>query len=278
VNTIQSLLKTKILVGIFITTFFISIITSNVISVPFEPTPNPPYNGAYWDFEIGSIKGWEMNEYNGSTLMVSRELYWNVSSMNIITYSLWRCYAIQLMAVEYNDSLGGFVELDPGGVPLQISVINFTESIMNPLPSSGFPVTYFIPKNESGIMLSWCANSSYEYYKQYLDNIDNPAITIILSPDNNLIQFSNNATEEYVKLVFYDDGTLKYAEMKSFILGTILWPWIVKYTRIDLGDIPSPPIPPGPNISIGLGFLFFIGLGTFGVILYIKNIIHKDNF
>lgn len=270
-KTIDFFKKTKILVGVFITTFFISVLASNVVSVPLEPTPNPPYNGAYWDFEIGTIKGWEMSEYNGSTLMVSRELNWNVSSMNTITYSLWKCYAIQLMAVEYDDNLGRFVELDPGGFPLQVSVINFTESIMNPLPSSVFPVTYFIPKNESGIMLGWCANSSYRYYKQFLNNTDNPAITTTWSPDNNLIQFSNNATEEYVKLVFYDDGTLKYGEMKSFILETISWPWILKYTRIDLGGIPTPPTPPGPSISSGLGFFIFIALGLFSLILYIKK-------
>lgn len=273
--TIQFLLKTKILVSVFITTFFISVIVSNVVSVPLEPTPNPPYNGAYWDFEIGTMKGWERNEYNGSTLMVSQELYWNVSSMNLITYSLWKCYAIQLMAAEYDNNSGMFVELDPGGLSLQVSVINFTESIMNPLPSSGYPVTYFIPKNESGIMLGWCANSSYRYYKQFLNNSDNPVITVTLSTDNNLIQFSNDATEEYVKLTFYDDGTLKYAEMRSFILGTISWPWILKYTRIDLSDIPSPPTPPGPSISIGLGFLMFIVLCITGVILYIKKSTNK---
>ena len=56
-------------------------IKNGASSTPLIPTPDPPNNNIYWDFDAGTFIGWRLGLYQGETLVGSLEMIYNISAL-----------------------------------------------------------------------------------------------------------------------------------------------------------------------------------------------------
>ncbi|GAG39563.1 unnamed protein product, partial [marine sediment metagenome] len=79
-------------------------------------------------------------------------------------------------------------------------------------------------------MTEWCAYGLADEYSMFLGGDLNPNITF---PNTNTILFENSTgSGDYVKLIYYDNGTLETAELFTYMGGTYPEGMSYNYTRI----------------------------------------------
>ena len=229
-------------------------IRNTVASTPFNPPPDPPNDNIYWDFDVGTVVGWEMSYYNGTELLfgpfrvisnISDITYFNNYKGTGIDY-----YGIQLKNLFFNTTTNSLEEM-PYSI-VNCSLVNFTyEGVGDFLGFDGispFP-PYFIPINgTNGLMIQWCAERMKDEYGWFLGGDIAPITSF---PDLNTILFENSTgSGEYVKLVYYNNGTLKTGEIYTTSQGMVPYSITLNFTRIfdfnplddiewavDIGDI-----------------------------------------
>lgn len=214
-------------------------IKNGTSATPFIPTPDPPNENIYWDFDPGTIIGWEIKVYNGTTLLTSGTTLYNISALTFFTnYSGLgiNYYGVQLKPVYFNTTTNSIEEYPTGPYMypiLNCSMANFTLGLFSgipPLMMGYLIVNPFIPKNGTdGLMTEWSAYGMADEYSMFLGGDLNPDISF---PNTNTILFENSTgSGEYVKLVYYDNGTLEAAELFSYFNGTFPQGISYIYTR-----------------------------------------------
>ena len=198
-------------------------IKNGTSATPFIPTPDPPNENLYWDFDPGTIIGWELKYYNGTDLLQSFRVLFNISALTyFVNYSGLgiNYYGVQLKQVYFNTSTNSLAEypIDPYMNPIvNCSMANFTYGMFTGIPTLGgyLLANPFIPINGTkGLMTEWCAYGLADDYSMFLGGDLNPDISF---PNTNTILFENSTgSGEYVKLVYYDNGTLETAVIFSY--------------------------------------------------------------
>jgi len=236
-NKKESVLVLSLLLVLSITSIGIKNGTS---ATPLIPTPDPPNDNIYWDFDAGTFIGWELGFYNGTTLLMSFELIYNISALTyFINYSGLgiNYYGVQLKQAYFNATTNSLKEYptSPYSYPvLNCSMANFTLGSFTGIPSFGMSyliVNPFIPINGTdGLMTEWCAYGLADEYSMFIGGDLNPDVSF---PSSNTILFENStASGEYVKLVYYDNGTLETAILYSYGGGYYPEGISYNYTRI----------------------------------------------
>ena len=119
----------SLLIILSITSFGIK---NGASATPFIPTPDPPNENIYWDFDAGTTIGWELKIYNGTTLLMSYRLIYNISALTYFTnYSGLgiNYYGVQLKQAYFNTTTNSIEEYptDPYEYQaLNYSMANFT--------------------------------------------------------------------------------------------------------------------------------------------------------
>ena len=163
-NRKKSVLVLSLLLVLSITSIGMKNVTS---ATPFTPTPDPPNENVYWDFDVGTFIGWNLGFYYNNTLLMNYELIYNISALTyFVNYSGLgiNYYGVQLKQVFFNTTTNSLEEYptSPYSYPiLNCSMANFTLGSFNGIP----PLTYtyllanpFIPINGTdGLMTEWCS-------------------------------------------------------------------------------------------------------------------------
>lgn len=209
-------------------------IKNGTSATPLIPTPDPPNENVYWDFDAGTFIGWNIEFYNGNTLMQRAEIIFNISALAYFNnYSGLgiNYYGVQLKRAWFNATTNSLEER-PYTV-LNCSMANFTSGLFTGIASfyDYGMINPFIPINgTNGLMTEWCANEMTDDYSMYLGGDLNPDIS---TPNANTILFENSTgSGEYVKLVYYDNGTLETAVIFSYGDGYYPEGASYNYTRI----------------------------------------------
>jgi len=202
-------------------------------ATPLIPTPDPPNGNIYWDFDAGTFIGWKLGYYNGTTLMTGFEMIYNISALtyfNNYSGTSIDYYGVQLRQAHFNATTSSLEEYPTSTYSypvLNCSMANFTSGEF--MGTSSMGISYlianpFIPINGSdGLMTEWCANGLADDYANFLGGDLTPNITF---PNTNTIIFENSTgSGDYVKLIYYDNGTLETAEL------TIYGGYTFNYTR-----------------------------------------------
>jgi len=210
-------------------------IKNGTSATPIIPTPDPPNENVYWDFDAGTFIGWDLGFYNGTTLLMSYELLYNISALTyFINYSGLgiNYYGVQLKQAYFNATTNSLEEY-PMYPVLNCSMANFTLGNFTGISSFGgyLIVNPFIPVNGSdGLMTEWCAYGLADEYSTFIGGDLNPDVSF---PNTNTILFENsNSSGDYVKLVYYDNGTLETAVLFSYGGGYYPEGLSYNYTRI----------------------------------------------
>jgi len=177
-------------------------------STPIIPTPDPPNDNIYWDFDAGTFIGWKLGMYNGTTLMSALTYFINFSGLGI------DYYGVQLKQAYFNATTSSLEEYPTGPYSYQVlncSMANFTLGNFTGIPSMGMGlmlVNPFIPINGTdGLMTEWCAYGLADEYSMFLGGDLNPDVSF---PNTNTMLFENSTgSGDYVKLIYYDNGTLE---------------------------------------------------------------------
>ncbi len=212
-------------------------ITNATGATPFTPTPDPPNENVYWNFDNDTLIGWRMDTWDGSIYAGSYEYYFNISSTPyIIDYEStginW--YSVQLTLLYFNTSTNSLEPLFVGGgstATYNYSLTNFTVGD-DFIPGTG-PLYFapFIPTNGSdGLLLQWCAERLTSDYPFMLGGDTNPNLSY---PGTNTIRFENSTgSGEYLESVYFDNGTCKSTEIFSYMEGSAPNGVTINYTRI----------------------------------------------
>ena len=213
-NKKKSVLVLSLLLVLSITSMGIK---NGTAATPLVPTPDPPNDNIYWDFDAGTFIGWELGMYNGTTLVTSIEILFNISALTyFINHSGLgiNYYGVQLKQAYFNATTNSIEEYqtNPYMYPIMnCSMANFTLGNftgMIPFGMGYLIVNPFIPINGTdGLMTEWCAYGLADEYSMFLGGDLNPNITL---PNTNTILFENSTgSGDYVKLIYYDNGTLE---------------------------------------------------------------------
>ena len=164
-------------------------------------------------------------------------------------------YGVQLKHAYFNTTTNSIEEYPTSRYTypiLNCSMTNFTLGLFSGIPPPVFGyliVNPFVPKNGTdGLMTEWCAYGIADEYSMFLGGDLNPDISFL---NTNTILFENSTgSGEYVKLVYYDNGTLEAAEFFSYGMGMFPQGISYSYTRttdfnpineikwnIDIGDV-----------------------------------------
>jgi hypothetical protein len=251
-----------ILCFLMISTSLASINLINVnASTSFDPTPDPPNNNVYWDFDEGDIIGWNLVVYNGSNYMMEMDLIYNISAITYFENFSGHdvdYHGVQLTQMYFNVTTSSLEKYTD--YPL------FNHSLVNFTSGSGDFIAYaldqnsylgpnpFIPTNGSnGLMLQWCGDRSNDDYFFLLGGDMAGDVTY---PDTNTIRIDNSTgSGEYIEMKYYPNGTLE--EGSVFTYQGEMFPEGVtyNYTRIydfnPLDDL---------EWSVDIGDVFYIGM------------------
>ncbi len=209
----------------------------------FNPTPDSPNEGVFWDFDNDTIIGWRVVGSMGSQPYGIMDYVFNISS---ITYfedfegSNIDYYGIQLDYMYFNTSTNSLEVYSQMGIPMTLnySLVNFTyggsgDFYGTPMMGGPLAVNPFIPINgtEEGLMLQWCAERLIDDYSVFLGGDMSPEITY---PDIYTMRLENLTSGEYVQATYYDNGTLKTGEFFSYSYMGTSYPEGIKlnFTRI----------------------------------------------
>ena len=223
--------------------------------------PIPSIGEKYWNFTTGEIVGWRI-----STDYSSRDTIFNITNLKYFTEpenvtgseEAYEYYGVQLTPAYYNISTHKVEEFTNRTLfpLLNASLINYTLSkvngfSINNLISFAFqngeiPIEYFInlfvPTNKSNNFLDiyWVAGALHWWYSIFLNgNFDNDGNLItpqyswelcdlIVTP--NSIHYSKPSKGTYCNLYYYDNGTLRTAELKALVMPQMTLK--INWTRI----------------------------------------------
>ncbi|MFX1379163.1 MAG: hypothetical protein ACFFA4_08700, partial [Promethearchaeota archaeon] len=234
--------KVLALIGIFCLILSLSIINinirSSVASTPFNPPPDPPNENIYWDFDPGTIVGWEISIYNGTELYsgpiryifnISDITYFNNYKGNGVNY-----YGIQLTSLFFNTTTNSLDQMPYPSPIINCSLVNFTYGGVGKfLGFDGMSLftPLFIPINgTNGLMIQWCAERIKDDFMTLYIVGTNPIISF---PDVNTVMFENSTgSGEYMKMIYYNNGTLKTGEIHSTFRGGSPYAATFKINRI----------------------------------------------
>jgi len=259
-------------------------IKNGTSATPIIPTPDPPNENVYWDFDAGTFIGWDLGFYNGTTLLMSYELLYNISAFTyFINYSGLEIdyYGVQLKQAYFNATTNSLEEY-PMYPVLNCSMANFTLGNFTGIPSFGgyLIVNPFIPINGTdGLMTEWCAYGLADEYSTFIGGDLNPDVSF---PNTNTILFENsNSSGDYVKLVYYDNGTLETAVLFTYAGGMYPDGMSYNYTRnfdfnpidevewdVDIGDEFYMGFRHFEYKYIVVGFVNHSGYGMYGMTAY----------
>ena len=236
--------KNLILITILSSALILTSLSLNLNNVTaetyLEPTPAPPNQNIYWDFNNDTKIAWDIY-FSSMGYEYSSTQYYNISSMKFLYNESWDGYfhTVQLSPIYYDTNVMDWKTNFSIGA-YNCSWLNFTD-VWYPyygelIPSDmreddlGLFFNPFIPINGTeGIMLDWALKRLYYDYHYYVSFSHTNSTSF--ATDHNVIEYSNAGTGEYVRMVYYDNGTLKTGELKSYILGTYTIPQIINFTR-----------------------------------------------
>jgi len=242
--------SSMLIITMFLCTTAISLINLNTINVkgvtPFNPMPPSPNDNLDWGFDDNTSIGWHLVVINGSTPMINTNLKYNISNialMNTTTAGHY-AYTVQLKELYYNwttDKLTEYLNLAENPI-INSSMLNLTlsgnagefTSISAPGGPEGLILAPFIPRNNTALMLDWCGERLKNDYGYYLQDYD-ALLTTAVAPDNNLILLQNLSSGEYVRMIYYNNGTLKTGEINTTLYGS--WPQFLFYNYTRLTDL-----------------------------------------
>ncbi|MHA1337879.1 MAG: hypothetical protein ACTSPW_19415 [Promethearchaeota archaeon] len=219
-------LFTLILLASLITMNFSFIILNSKAITPFNPAPGsnsiPPATGSeYWDFDKGDKISYILKtDSNGMTSQ--KLLYFNISDIVYNNYTSYMAYYVVLRRMYFNTTLNSLVHIPlTNESKILASIINFTQMSMipnNDYSSSLMYFNLFIPDNgTTGLHLWFAANALLTYYFNTFGGFfwSNPAYQIIQNPSKKTLFFYDQAslTQTYVKLSYYNNGTLNSGEV-----------------------------------------------------------------
>jgi hypothetical protein len=245
------------LLTILILFFFLRI---NAVAIPFDPIPTSPYQGTYWDVNIGDIFRWNITAYEGDNLINSMDYSYKINGTDFISWYDDNYYCLKLRKMLYNESTEVFYADPIITNLLNFSLVNFTIPRMYPF-QGGQPITFFIPKIDRNLMTDWCADASYFQYKTHFDAESPETYT-----NRNTIRYYNNTTEEYIEFQYCEDGSLRncYEYFNNFSTYDEYTLQVEQlYPRCD--DFPNPT----PTINIGFFFLLYSSLTIMGLVLFL---------
>ncbi|MFX1379162.1 MAG: hypothetical protein ACFFA4_08695 [Promethearchaeota archaeon] len=232
--------KVLALIGIFCLILSLSIINlnirSSIASTPFNPPPDPPNENIYWDFDVGRIVAWETSCYNGTELLsgplrtvynISDITYFNNYKGSGVDY-----YGIILTHMFFNPRTNLMEEL-PSYI-FNCSLVNFTYGGVGDFVGFDNMALFepiFIPINGTdGLIIKWCAERMKDEFTFFLGGDLNPIISL---PELNTILLENSmGSGEFVKLIFYNNGTLKSGEFHTTISAPIPYTLTIHLRRV----------------------------------------------
>jgi hypothetical protein len=242
----------------------LSIFNNGVQATPLDPTPGQPFESAQWGINIGYIGTWEFSRDNGTGLKVVQEYSFNITGFELFSWNSTDWYVLDAKVGHFYVQNSTF---DPFS-SARLSFINFTDQyIYNPLT-----VITFLPLNNSGLMLEWCASallypSPYNFILQYLNGSDHIVITTHKSTNNNMIQYVKSTNGDYIKLFFDDKGVL--FSMESFYYSNSLEIHVTDYVKRSFPAIPGSTLP--PSIPLGNFFILITLLSVCGLTFYVHQ-------
>ena len=207
---------TIFLILILFSMIFTSVFSLNVFAREYLD-PEPTYPGAdsstFWEFNQSEIVGWNLTTYKGGTFDSSKEYIYNITNFGYENLTVepgmsYFFYYVNLTQLYYNTTLGSF-KPNITIKTLRTSILNYSISALAPAFGQSPPhLPYFVPKNSTGIDL--------DYYAQLIANAYD-SMGWIKDPDyidvtGNQITIENMTTNNYAKLVYFDDGTLDTGE------------------------------------------------------------------
>ncbi len=242
------IMKKKITIITIVILFIITAITTlNFTTIDaradtaFSPPPSAPNDNLKWGFDNNTFIGWQCNAYQGDLLILNQPLTYNISKiglMNVIDTqfpsAFW--YLVQLIEIQFNFDKMEFEEnlarpiVNCSGV----NVTTLDDFVSGSKVGGGLELlcTPFIPLNGSVLPLDWCAQRLINDFGFYISSMT-PIVTTNTAADNNLIMLENDATSnEYVRMYFYDNGTLKNGELNTTLGGMVPDFACYNYTRI----------------------------------------------
>jgi hypothetical protein len=250
-------LNIKLIVVLFTLGFSMGI--SSVVAIEFDPTPNPPYENAYWDLNIGDIFWWNLTLYNGTEMIKATDF---AMKINDTTYrdDHYQAlglpfYSVQGEMMEYNESTENF---DGTSITLYVSLISFNQTNMFCGDTPEINILFFIPKTGSTLLTEFCAESASHDFPYILNRL--------FSVTSNSIRYYNTEQGSNIRMVFCDDGTLFSAiyfvpDMIPYWGGD---KWVVE--RLYPECTPSNG---KPEISFGTSYLIFTSIITLLTIIYV---------
>ena len=144
----------KITIGLMFITSIICILfifNNGVQAAPLNPTPGHPFESAQWGVDIGYIGTWEFSRDNGTAIIGVQEYSYNITGFELFSWNSTDWYVLDAKVGNYHVQNNTFVPFSSA----RLSFINFTDQyIYNPLT-----VITFLPLNNSGLMLEWCASA-----------------------------------------------------------------------------------------------------------------------
>lgn len=256
--------KKNLLIGCLIF-FFGTLLVGTVAAIPFQPTPDSPYENVQWGITNGDVYGWNMSAYDDSGILFFNQTYYykinNTAKVRIFGTGDWY-YAVQIRSMLYNQTTEE-ITFNPHNLLLHnVSLVNFTNNQMY-ASEGGQPITFFIPKSSSTqLMTDWVADASLFQYTGYFDPTSPPSISTTASS----IRYYNDTSEEYVELNYDNRGALTSGEIFSKVVNPNGITQVI--TRIY-----GPPIGNGspPNIPFGNSFFVIITVCIVGLVVYSKR-------
>jgi len=245
--------SSMLIITMLLCTTAILLINLNTINVkgvtPFNPMPPSPNDNLDWGFDDNTSIGWHLDVFNGDTPMLTANLKYNISNIALMntTDVSHEIYTVQLKQLYFNwttEKLTEYLNLTTNPI-INCSMVNLTVS--GPItgeftgvsaPTGGpeaLLIAPFIPRNNTALMLDWCGERLKNDFGYYLWD-DNPILTTLVSPDNNLILLQNSSfSGEYVRMIYYDNGTLKTGELNTTVRG--LYPAFLRYNYTRITDL-----------------------------------------
>jgi hypothetical protein len=239
------------------------------------PLPPFPYGGAYWDFNVSDVFGWEVETLSNGTLMDKDLQIYNVTNTpfgypgNMTSEYYW----VELEPLYWNTTDRSLNPV-PFVPPKNVSLINFTYNKMfeddenlGPPPSTGPPPAkmpnLFIPKNDSILLLDWCANALNASYEQIIG----PSPFINTLSGNSTIMMQNDNNPSHVYLDYDSQGVLEFGEIyKEFgPNNNLTFVWKRVYDFDPLNEV---------SWSVNVGDKLYYGIGENETQFDIVNIIN----
>ncbi|MBD3228305.1 MAG: hypothetical protein GF329_08950, partial [Candidatus Lokiarchaeota archaeon] len=170
-----------------------------------------PSDDVQWGFDSGETVGWKHDYHINGSLNKTEVLYYNISGFVYGLYGGDDYYYVNLSRYYFNlteNTLKENKTADPLNSSVVISYALFPQ--WNAIPPY---VPYFIPKNSTGLHLDYHAQLFANFLDEpdWLGYIEDP--DIIANNGEDHIYIANTTTSEYVRLYYYNNGTLRTASV-----------------------------------------------------------------